>query len=91
MKSYVDSTVRNTVGKFGPTAFWEHRKKSGETIRKAINATFQKIYIDCTDLQLIQVELSNQREQALILTQITTQRKATRKFEQDASIVRSGI
>ena len=40
MKSFVDSTVRNTVGKFGPYKFWQNRTGAGKEIRAALNKKF---------------------------------------------------
>jgi hypothetical protein len=60
--SYIDSVVRTEVGNFDSTAFWNDRYGSGLKLRKAINERLNRVYADCVNLQIINVQLSDKRE-----------------------------
>ena len=89
--SYIDSTTRKIVGDFDSTAFWKDRKESGDKIRAAINTKLNDVFADCTNLQIINVQLSDKREQSLIQTQVTKQQGKTKTKEQKAKEIRSNI
>jgi len=83
--------VRKIVGDFGNEDFWKNRRASGEKIRVAINEKLKDTYAECTNIQLINVQLSQKREQSLINTQVTKQQGKTKTKEQQAKEIRSNI
>jgi hypothetical protein len=67
----IDYTTRSEVGKWDQDAFWNNRSGNTERLRRKINATLQEWYADCIGLQIINIKMSRQRENSLIITQVT--------------------
>lgn len=66
--SYIDSVTRKEVGNFDSTALWKERKQSGDKIRDAVNGKLNDVYAECTNIQIINAQLSSKREESLIGT-----------------------
>lgn len=84
--TWADAEVRIVVGKFSTTAFWQDRAESAERMRKAIDNKFKEEsdYARCRNIQIINVQLSDQRENSLIESEVTKQKRETKKREQSA-------
>ena len=89
--SWIENTVRRHVANFNNDAFWRDRSAKAEELRIAINEKLNEYYGECVSLQIIQVELSEIRENSLIRTQIATQQERTRQREQEAASYRAQI
>ena len=89
--SFIESVVRSVVGQFSGTAFWTDRKNSGEILRQKCNERLNREYANVTNLQIINVQLSDKRESSLIDTQVTKQQGKTKIKEQQAKEIRSSI
>lgn len=89
--SYIDSVTRKEVGNFDSTALWRDRKASGDKIRDAINEKLSSVFAECTNIQIINAQLSSKREESLIGTQVTKQQGKTKTKEQRAKEIRSNI
>ena len=89
--SWIENTVRKHVATFKNDAFWRDRQAKGEELRVAINEKLMEFHAECVSLQIIQVELSELRENSLIKTQIATQQERTKVKEQQAAAYRAQI
>ena len=91
--TWADQEVRNTVGKFNSSAFWSDRANSGDSMKNAINDKFTQEgnFAQCVNFQIINVQLSEKREESLINTQVTIQMGKPKKKEQRAKEIRAGI
>jgi len=92
-RQWADTAVRDTVGKFGTTAFWTDRAASAEKMRAAIDKKFksESDMVSCVNLQILYVKLTDKREQSLIETQVSKQQGKTKTKEQKAKEIRSQI
>ena len=91
--SWADATVREVIGTFKNTKFWENRQEAGETLRAAINEKFkkEKNYLSCVSFQITNVQFNSQRENVLIETQIKTHLKNTLEQIQLSTLARARI
>jgi hypothetical protein len=62
-------------------------------MKAAINTKFENEgnFASCVNFQIINVQLSEKREESLINTQVTIQMGKTKKKEQKAKEIRAGI
>ena len=49
------------------------------------------MYANCTNIQIINIQLPASKEQQLVTTQVTKQMAQTKQMEQKAKEIRSGI
>ena len=79
--SWIEFEVRNQVGKFNNTVFWEDRKNAGEKLKKAIGDKLAKEgdFATCEGIQFLNVQLNRAKEKELITTQIQKQRLLTNR------------
>jgi len=69
----------------------EGKESLGDKIRDAINVKLNDVYAECTNIQIINAQLSSKREESLIGTQVTKQQGKTKTKEQRAKEIRSNI
>ena len=89
--TWADAEVRTVVGKFQNTAFWKERASSAELMRAAIDQKLkdENNFASCVSLQILNVQLTDKRENSLIDTQVTKQQQFTKLKEQKAKEIRS--
>lgn len=69
----IDYAVRKVIGNFDSNAFWKDRAANSDKLRVDIDSRLTKLYSNCVNLQLINVQLSPTREESLIKTQVAVQ------------------
>eukprot|EP00450_Noctiluca_scintillans_P004391 CAMPEP_0194487480 /NCGR_PEP_ID=MMETSP0253-20130528/7740_1 /TAXON_ID=2966 /ORGANISM="Noctiluca scintillans" /LENGTH=351 /DNA_ID=CAMNT_0039327703 /DNA_START=6 /DNA_END=1061 /DNA_ORIENTATION=+ len=83
-----DELVR-TASQYEATHLWTARHSFNLELQAKVNNALKSMYADCWALQLIEIELPENFENSIVLTQVQKQLEETRDYEQQASVVRA--
>ena len=77
-------------GKIEASQYWTNRTEVGQKMNAALQIAYAKAFTNCTDFQLLVVDLADSFEEKIVTTQVQIQKKQIREYEQEATMIRSG-
>jgi regulator of protease activity HflC (stomatin/prohibitin superfamily) len=83
--------ILKVAGNYNSTSYWTERKKIGDYMKMQLNQELQSIYCNCSELQLIRIDLPQIFEDSIVDTQVEVQKANMRKFQQYAELIRQNI
>lgn len=75
--------------KYNSAEYWTNRKVIGAAMKKLVNEKLKEAFATCESLQILSIDFPEQREDAIINSQVTKEINNQKKQEQEAAEVRA--